>query len=615
MVMLRSPRRRRASRQTSARLASVRSSRRHTRPGRRNHPEASYDEASRARYRVRAARPGGSGSGGADHGLSITRKVFLALFGVVAARLGFLQIIDGGNLAAKAESQRTNRIVLHAKRGTIFDRNGNVLAMSEDCETIYANPKEVNDPSGVASALVKVLGGDKQDYMDLLVMDTTFVYIRRQVDQDVADELQELLAERELRGIYYLADTKRVYPYGNVAAQVLGMVNVDGQGTTGLELQYNDLLTGTDGEMLIETGLTGTPIAGGASHVTEAKNGTDIVISIDVDLQQACEQIIKQAVETYSSDSGSVMVTDPKTGEILAACSTPLADFSDLSDASALNLKPVSSSFEPGSVFKVITTSIGLDLGLYTPETVYNVPAFYKVGESYVSDSDGRDYAQDMPVRYMLSHSSNPAMALLVQEVIGAEAFSEGVDRYGIGHLTGIDFPGETEGIVKTLAEYDGSTAGSMAFGQGLAIPMVQIVRAFGAVANGGVPTTPHFLVAKGEETVDWPAGDPVIADETSHLEIDMMRDVVTQGTGVKGQVEGYDIAAKTGTGEQAGEGGYLDWSYVASMCGFANADEPEVLVYVGLNHLAALASQSSSYVFHDVMTQAVNILGVPTVG
>ena len=586
---------------------------RQSRPRRSNHPEASYDESSRARYRVRASRPGGSGSGGADHGLSVTRKVFLALFGVVAARLGFLQIVDGGNLAARAESQRTNRIVLHAKRGTIFDRNGNVLAMSEECETVYANPEEVSDPSGVADVLVKVLGGEKQGYMDLLTSDTTFVYIQRQVDQDVADELRDLLAERELRGVYYLADTKRVYPYGNVGAQVLGVVNVDGVGTSGLELQYNDLLTGTDGEMLVETGLTGTPIAGGAAQVTESKDGTDIVISIDVDLQQACESIIAQAVDTYEADSGSVMVTDPTTGEILAACSTPLADFSNLTDASALNLKPVSSSFEPGSVFKVITTSIGLDLDLYTPDTVYNVPAFYKVGDSYVSDSDGRDYAQDMPVRYMLSHSSNPAMALLVQEVIGAKAFSEGVERYGIGQLTGIDFPGEAEGIVKSLAEYDGSTAGSMAFGQGLAIPMVQIVRAFGAVANGGVPTTPHFLVTRGEEEVDWPVGERIIAEETSDEEISMMRDVVSQGTGVKGAVDGYDIAAKTGTGEQAGDQGYLDWSYVASMCGFANADAPEVLVYVGLNHLAALASQSSSYVFHDVMSQAVNILGVPT--
>ena len=615
MVMLRSPASRRASRLTSARLASVNSGRRHTRPGRRNYPEASYDEASRARYRVRASRPGGSGSGGADHGLSVTRKVFLALFGVVAARLGFLQIIDGGNLASRAESQRTNKIVLHAKRGTIFDRNGNVLALSEDCETVYANPKEVNDPSGVASALVKVLGGEKQDYMDLLVMDTTFVYIQRQVDQDLADELQDLLAERELRGVYFLADTKRVYPYGNAAAQVLGVVNVDGQGTTGLELQYNDLLTGTDGEMLVETGLTGTPIAGGASKITEAKNGTDIVISIDIDLQQACEQIIKEAVGTYSADSGSVMVTDPRTGEILAACSTPLADYTDLSDSEALTLKLVSSSFEPGSVFKVLTTSIGLDNDLYDPETVFSVPAFYKVGDDYVSDDDNRDYTMDMTVREMMRRSSNAAMSMLVTEVIGAERFAEGIDRYGIGHLTGIDFPGEIAGIVRSLEEYDGATAGSMAFGQGLAVPMVQIVRAYGAVANGGVPRTPHFLVYRGEEQADWPEGERIISEEAVAQEIDMMRDVMTEGSGAAGQVEGYDFAGKTGTGEQADEGGeYRANYYVSSLCAFVNASDPDALIYVGLNGTPYLSSSSSAVVFKEVAQQVTSIMGISPV-
>ena len=590
----------------------MRSSNRHTRPGRRNHPEASYDEASRARYRVRASRPGGSGSGGSDRGLSVTRRIFLAVFGVVAARLGFLQIIDAGNLSSKAESQRTNRIVLHAKRGTIFDRNGNVLAMSEDCETIYANPKEIQDPSGVASALADALGGEKQDYMDLITpADTTFVYIQRQVDQDVADELHDTLVKKELAGVYFLADTKRVYPYGNVAAQILGFVNVDGEGASGLEYQYNDLLTGTDGEMLIETGRTGTPIAGGVSQVVDAKDGTDIVISLDIDLQQACESIISEAVGTYSADSGSVMVTEPRTGEILAACSTPLADFSNLQDE-ALSLKLVSSSFEPGSVFKVLTTSIGLDLGLYTPETVYTVPAFYKVGDNYVTDDDGRDYTEDMSVREMMRRSSNTAMAMLVSEVIGAEAFAEGVDRYGIGHATGIDFPGETEGIVRTPAEYDGGTPGSMAFGQALAVPMVQIVRAYGSVANGGVPMTPHFLVAKGEEEVDWPAGERIISEEACAEEVDIMRTVVAEGTGKNARIDGYDIAGKTGTGEQASEdGGYLSGSFVASLCGFANASDPEVLVYVGLNHLPHLASQSSANVFHDVMTQAVNILGV----
>ena len=587
---------------------------RQSRLGRRSYPEASYDEASRARYHVRASRPGGSGSGGSDNGFNVTRRIFLTIMGIVAARLGWLQVVDAANLSERAESQRTNVATLHAKRGTIYDRNGNILAMSAECETIYANPETVKDPSGVADLLVKHLGGEKQTYMELLTMDGTFVYIKRQVDQDIADKLADDLAEKELTGIYFLEDTKRVYPYGNVGAQIIGYVGTDGNGLSGLEYYYDDILTGTDGEMLLETGLDGTPIAGGAAQITEAKNGTDLILSLDIDLQEACENIIKAGVETYNSDSGSVMVTDPKTGEIFAACSTPLPDFSNL-DPEALNLKLVSSSYEPGSVFKVLTTSIGFDLELFDSETVFSVPPAILVGNHYVTDDDNRDYTMDMTVREMMRRSSNAAMSLLVQEVIGAQRFSDGVARYGIGTKTGIDFPGEVEGIVKTPEEFDGGTAGSMAFGQAISIPMVQLVRAYGAVANDGVLTTPHFLVTKGDEEVDWPVGGTAISAEAANMETDVMRTVVLEGTGKNGQVEGYDIAGKTGTGEQASEtGGYAEYDFTASLCGFANADDPEVLVYVGLNHLAYLASASSAKVFHDVMSQAVSILGVPPV-
>ena len=212
------------------------------------------------RYRVRASRPGGSGSGGADHGLSVTRKALSPLFGVVAARLGFLRIIDGGSLASRAESQRTNKIVLHAKRGTIFDRNGNVLALSEDCETVYANPKEVNDPSGVASALVKVLGGEKQDYMDLLVMDTTFVYIQRQVDQDLADELPRPSRRARAQGrLLPRRHQARLSLTATPRRRCSAWSTWTARAPPASSYQYNDLLTGTDGEMLVETGLTGTP--------------------------------------------------------------------------------------------------------------------------------------------------------------------------------------------------------------------------------------------------------------------------------------------------------------------------------------------------------------------
>lgn len=531
----------------------------------------------------------------------------------VALRLFWLQVVDGPRLASEAESRRTNVVTLTARRGTIYDRNGKVLAMSVECQTIYANPKVVENASAVAQVLAQNLGGVASDYVGDLTADTTFRYIKRQVDQDVADKIKQELSDQGLAGIYYLKDSKRVYPYGSTGAQILGFVGSEGTGLSGLEYYYNDILTGTDGQMIMETGLGGTPIAGGTSEVTEAQNGTDIMLSIDIDLQEEAERIIAEGVETYQSESGSVMVSDPKTGEIYAACSTPLPDFSNLTDSSSLDLKLVSQSYEPGSVFKVITTSIGYDLGLYTPDTVYNVPARYTLGDNYVQDDDGRDYAEDMTVRYMLQHSSNPAMALLANEVIGPKRFAEGVEKFCIGQKTGIDFPGETTGIVKSYDEYDGTTAGYMAFGQSVAIPMIQIIRAFAAVGNQGTLTTPHFLIAKAGEKADWPSGGQAISAEACEQEIDAMRAVMTDGTGKNGAVEGYDIAGKTGTGEQAKDGsdGYEGYYYVASLCGFANADDPEVLVYAGLNGTSHLALGSAAHIFHDVMQQSVAILGI----
>ena len=619
MGMLRSLRAPRKSSPTCRKLWPVSSRKRQSAPRGRTRPEASYDEASRARYRVRASRPGGSGSGGSDNGLTMTRKLFLGLFGAVAARLAWLQLIDGPRLAAMAEEQTVNTVALHGKRGTIYDRNGNILTMSVECTTVVVDPEKVSDPSGVADLLVEHLGGEKDAYMDLLTTpNTNFVYLYQRADKEAADALAEALGEADLKeGFDFYPDTKRIYPYGTACQQILGRVGADGEALSGLELYYDDILSSEDGEMVIELGADGTPVAGGAYQVREPKHGTDLMISIDIDLQMAAEKIISEGAETYEAASGSAMVTDPRTGEILAACSTPLPDFSNLEDVSSLNLRLVSDAYEPGSVFKVITTSIGLDLGLYDPDTVYSVPAAYKVGDDYVTDDDGRDWTQDMSLTYMLAHSSNPAMSLLVEDVIGRQRFAEGVERYGIGHLTGIDFPGEIEGIVKTIDQYDGSTAGSMAFGQGLSIPMVQIVRAFGAVANGGVPITPHFLVAKDGEEVPWEAGERIISEEASDEEVVMMRAVINEdyGTGRNARMEGYDFAGKTGTGEQASEeGGYAEFSYVSSLCGFANADDPDVLVYVGLNGTAHLALSSAAHVFRDTAEQAVSIMGVPAV-
>ena len=552
-----------------------------------------------------------------------------AAFVIVFLRLVYIQVVDGPRLAKRAEDRRTNVVTLNAKRGTIYDRNGNVLAISVDCKDIVCDPttvmKTVKNEKGktsqttdgaaddIADVLVEVLGGDRDTYLEALTRTgTRYAYLSKRVDVSKADQVAQELSDKGLSGVYYESNTKRVYPYGTTCAQILGYVNQDGAALSGLEYYYDDVLKGSDGQRVYEASRNGTPIAGGVSDTIAARNGTDIVLSIDIDLQEECESIISEGAKTYEAESGSVMVTDPKTGEVYAAASTPLPDFSNLADASALNLKLVSDSFEPGSVFKVLTTSIGLETGTLTKDTTFNIPAEVLVGDDVVHDDDNRDYSEDMTVEQALAKSSNVAMAYYVQNVIGSKNFADGVQKFGIGQKTGIDFPGEAAGIVRDYDDYDGSTAGSMAFGQSLAIPLVQIVRAFGAVANDGVPTTPHFLVSKGGDEVDWPVGERIISKQTADTETEMMRAVMTDGTGVNGAIGGYDIAGKTGTGEQADEnGGYKEAHFVASLCGFANAEDPQVLVYVGLNGIPYLASDSAANVFRDVMEQSVTILGI----
>ena len=542
-----------------------------------------------------------------------------ALFAVVVLRLFWLQVIDSSRLTQIAENNQVDSSVIMAKRGTIYDRNGNVLATSVDCSDICVNPSQVSDKSAVADLFAEKLGGKASDYLTTLSKDTTYAVVAKNVDQDVADDLKSSLTEEQSTVIWLDAKVKRVYPYGSVAGQIIGMVGDDGnggtKGLTGLELQYNDVLSGTDGSKYVERGSNGQPIAGGTYVINEATDGQDIIISLDVNIQRVAEEQIVQAVEDASGKAGNVIVTEPKTGEILAACSTPLADLTDTSNLTneALNLTSVSSSYEPGSTFKILTMAIGYETGTITKNTTFTVPASVKVGDDEVTDSDGRDYTMTMTPTEIMRRSSNTGAAL-VGMAIGADQFSEGIAKFGIGQTTGIDYPGEVAGIVPTRDQYTGATTGAAAFGQGIAFPSVQLVRAVGAIANKGTMVTPHFLVQKGSEKADWGEGTRVVSEETAENVIGDMRAVVQDdGTGAAANIAGYDVVGKTGTGEQAStEGGYVEDSFLSSFIGFANGEDASVLCYVGIYGTAQHGSTAAVPPFAAIMNEALTDLSVP---
>lgn len=537
---------------------------------------------------------------------------FLAASAIVLARLSEIQVFNTDWYREQANARRVSSQTLYAKRGTIYDRNGTVLVSSIECKNVYLNPSLIKKKQRrrAIDALVDVLGMDEDVVEDLVDREGTFVYVKRQVDEEDA----ELLAKKGIAGIEFEPAIKRVYPNGSLASQVLGVVNVDNEGITGLEKQYNEVLTGVNGSLMRERARDGSFIAGGAYDKVPAQDGMDIVLGIDANVQRVAEDAIAEAVERVGATYGSIIVTDPTTGEIIAACSYPTYDPTDLASASnaSMNLRVVTDVYEPGSVFKTFVSAAAIEHKGLTPNTTFDVPAEVLVGSDIVRDVDKRGAAMTMSLREILRRSSNTGM-VLVGEKLGADAFSEYViDGFQFGKSTGIDFPGESLGIIKKRSEYDGASLGSMSFGQSLAVEPVQMVRAMSAIANKGVMTTPHFLKTRAGEEVDWTDGEHrVLSEETAASVADMMLTVVDEGTGVDAQIPGYEISGKTGTAERAGEsGGYEEGNHMASFMGFVSTKDPRVMCYVTLDGTTA-TSHAATPVFRKVMEEALPALGI----
>ena len=518
-------------------------------------------------------------------------------------------IINVQTYRDRADMYRLASETIYAKRGTIYDRNGNVLAVSVDCVNVYVNSELVDDPKETAEALAEKLDMEEKDVRAIIDQGGAFCYVKRQVDQELADEIEAL----ELPGVGFEQAVKRVYPYGSLASQVLGVVNNENQGLTGIELFYNDLLSGENGSLMRERSMDGSYIAGGAYFEEPAVDGTDIVLTIDVNIQATAEDSLEAAVEDSEAENGSVVVLDPRSGEILAACSNPTYDPDDLESATSedMNLRVVTDSYEPGSTFKIITSAIAIELGIMdTDKPEISVPGAVKVGDDYVTDADGRSETMDMSLREMLRRSSNTGFALVGAE-IGADDYVKYLDLFDIGEKTGIDFPGEIEGIVTDRDDYDGSTLSTMAFGQAVSVPPIQVARAGATVANDGVATTPHFLLAKGGEQAEWKDEEKRVIDKQTAEDVaDIMTDVVESGTGTDAAIEGYEISGKTGTAEIASEtGGYLDDTYMTSFLGFGPTKDPKVLTYVTLYGTAGVTV--SQDVFRTVESTAFQTMGV----
>jgi len=502
---------------------------------------------------------------------------FLLLLVVAIGRAAWVQGVQGGTLSADAQSQQTQTVTIPGRRGRILDRNRRELAVSEDAADVIATPYQVKDPARAARRLGPLLHVPEAEILRALAdRSSGFAYLARQVGLPTAERVRKL----KLPGVATVPSSRRVYPEGKLAAPLLGAVGFDAQGLTGLEAADDDLLGGANGERQVVFDGLGKEIE--RDTLSGAQQGEDLRLTIDAGVQARTEEVLANVAQTYQPRRATAIVMDPRNAEVLAMADWPSFDPSDPSSASPEALRSMATGFtyEPGSTFKAFTVAGALSERLVTPSTVFYLPSEIQVADRKISDAEARG-PESLTVAQILAQSSNVGAVKIGLE-LGAERFYHWVRRFGFGDPTGIDFPGEEQGIVPTLSEFSGSTIGNLPIGQGLSVTPIQMAAAYSAIANGGILRPPRLILDEGDTPVPEPEGHRVISKQTAAQLRQMLEGVLAPGgTASEVSVPGYTLAGKTGTAEVAVDGHYSNSQFVASFVGFAPAQHPQLLVAV----------------------------------
>ncbi len=534
---------------------------------------------------------------------------FLLCFLVVSVRAVWVQGVRGPQLASEAAYQQTETIEVPGLRGGLLDRYGSPLAVSEDAATIYATPYQVKDPMRTAEQLARVLDTDRDELLRSLTSDSGFAYVAQKVDLPTAARVERL----ELPGIGQLPDSKRTYPQGELAAQVLGVVGDEDEGLTGLEDGEEDVLAGSDGERRIVKDALGEPIR--LETVSEASDGEDVRLTLDPAIQKATEAALATVGETFSPKGATAIVMDPRDSDVLAMANWPPVDPSDLSEVESEDLlnRATGFTYEPGSTFKAFTVAAALEDKEVTPGSAFTLPPAIEVADRTIEESHARG-TETLSVAEILAHSSNVG-AVTIGLALGSERFSRWIERFGFGEPTGVRYPGEEQGLVLELDEYSGSTMGNLPLGQGLSVTPIQMMAAYAAIANGGMLRAPRLIDSVDGEPVPRQKGKRIIGADVAAEVRTMLEGVLAPGgTASEVSVPGYTLAGKTGTAEIAENGTYSDTNYVASFIGFAPAQDPRLLVAVVVDRPQGeiYGGTVAAPAFGQIAEFALPYLGVP---
>ncbi len=544
-----------------------------------------------------------------DRRIGLLFLAFVAALGVATLRAGWLGAVQAPRLQRAAATQQVQTVALPAPRGTITDRNGAVLAISEPASDVSATPYLVRDPLRVAGRLAPLLGLDTGTVLAKLSERTGFVYLARRLPAARAAAIAKL----RIDGITLTPSSRRTYPRDWLASQLLGNASDAPGGGTGFEYGEDRVLRGQDGIRKVVSDALGQPIS--IQDARPTIPGRDVQLTIDANLQDKVESVLAGVGQVYRPRGATAIVMDPQTDQILALANWPRVDANDPAGAPAYAQedRAVGFTYEPGSTFKAITVAGALEDHVVTPDTPIDVPYELHVADRILHDAEAHG-DETLTVADVLKQSSNIG-AVRIALMMGARRFSQWVARFGFGEPTRVSLPGEERGIVPTYKQYSGSSIANLPIGQGIAVTAMQMIEAYAAIANGGILRKPQIVESVDGRAVRTPAGRRVIAPSTATSIRDMLRGVLAAGgTASEASIPGYDLAGKTGTAQKVDpDGQYSRTRYIASFMGFAPASDPRLLVSVVVDEPqgAIYGGQVAAPAFQKIVAFALPYLGI----
>jgi len=558
---------------------------------------------------------------GLEHNIAVFLSVLLVVIIILAGRIGWIQFVDGNRMTAKAEMQLRESKMLHSPRGTIYDRSGRELAVSSMTKSLYANPSESKDADQVAGALANLLEMKPEDIKKRLALGGQFIWIKRMIEPAVAQKIQAVIKEYDIKGLGFRDESKRYYPNDSLAAQVLGFVGTDDIGLDGLEMALDKIIKGKLFEQLIDTDSHSIPIFKSIFTFTPTKQGKNVYLTLDSGIQFIVEQSLDKAMKSTGAQAATVIVMNPKTGEILAMANRPTYNpnqFYKYGDNEWKN-RAVTYNYEPGSTFKSIVAAAALQEGKAYPTEIFNDKGYVEVSGRRIKNWNDDSYG-NVSFLDILKYSVNTGFVQIGMR-LGANKLIEYAQAFGFGQVTGIELPGEEAGLLFDPKDMRDSDTATMAIGQSIAVTPLQLITAVGAIANDGVLLKPHIIkeIRNMDGSLDREISTQlvrqVVSPETARTLTDMMEKEVSEGGGNKAAVKGYHFAGKTGTAEKLKDdgSGYAAGRYIASFVGFGPVEDPQVVILVVLDDPRGVyyGGQIAAPVASEILTQVMRHLNI----